>query len=326
VRAFYCDHFVLPLPEGHRFPMEKYARLRERIALDPRVTLAVPDAATPEALARVHDPDYVRRVDEGALTREEMRRIGFPWSPQLVERSKRSVGGTIAAASAALEDGAAANLAGGTHHAFSGRGEGFCVFNDVAVAVREVQSRGAAQRVAVLDLDVHQGNGTASIFARDESVFTLSVHGADNFPFRKEQSDLDLALPDGADDARYLEAVELGTRRAFDRAPDIAFYVAGADPYRGDRLGRLSVSLDGLRARDEIVLRACEEHGVPVVVVMSGGYAEDVRDTVAIHAATILASTRLSRRGRAHGDAGSDRSPAASRSPRYAPPATEIRT
>jgi len=292
VHAFYCDHFVLPLPAGHRFPMEKYALLRARIAAEPDIALSVPDGATPEALGRVHDPGYLERVRSGTLEREEVRRIGFPWSPELVERSRRSVGGTLAAARAALEDGAAANLAGGTHHAFRDRGEGFCVFNDVAVAVRDLQAEGRARRCAVIDLDVHQGNGTAAIFRDDDTVFTLSVHGANNYPFRKERSDLDLELPDGTGDERFLEAVELGVRRAIDHEPDIAFYVAGADAYEHDRLGRLSVTRTGLATRDEIVFEACARRGVPVAVVMSGGYAADVHDTVDIHTETVRAAAR----------------------------------
>ena len=268
--------------------MEKYALLREWIAKDPAINLAVPAAATEEALLRVHDSDYVGRVERGELTRDEVRRIGFPWSPQLVERSRRSVGGTIAAARAALEDGAAANLAGGTHHAFADRGEGFCVFNDVAVAARAIQADGAVRRCGVLDLDVHQGNGTAAIFAGDDSVFTASVHGEANYPFRKETSDLDLPLPDGPHDERFLESVQLATRRTLASGPDFIFYVAGADAFEGDRLGRLSVSKDGMRARDEIVYDACAAAGVPFAVVMSGGYAEDVHDTVQIHATTVL--------------------------------------
>ncbi len=292
VRAFYCDHFVLPLPEGHRFPMEKYALLRARIAEAPDVDLFVPDAATPEALGRVHHAGYVERVRSGTLDREEVRRIGFPWSPQLVERSCRSVGGTLAAAAAALREGAAANLAGGTHHAFADRGEGFCVFNDVAVAVRDLQAKGRVRRCAVVDLDVHQGNGTAAIFRDDDSVFTLSVHGAKNYPFHKEASDLDLELPDGTGDDRFLEAVHLGVRCALMNGADLAFYVAGADAYEHDRLGRLSVTREGLAARDEIVFDACARAGVPVAVVMSGGYAADVRDTVEIHATTVRTAAR----------------------------------
>jgi acetoin utilization deacetylase AcuC-like enzyme len=292
VRAYYCDHFVLPLPEGHRFPMEKYALLREWIAENPAINLAVPAAASTEALTRIHDPGYVRRVERGELTRDEVRRIGFPWTPQLVERSKRSVGGTIAAAFSALEDGAAANLAGGTHHAFADRGEGFCVFNDVAVAARALQAEGGVTRCGVIDLDVHQGNGTAAVFAGDDTVYTASVHGEANYPFRKEVSDLDLPLPDGTTDERFLDAVEIATRRTFATSPDFVFYIAGADAFEGDKLGRLSVSKEGMRARDEIVFDACLAEGTPFAVVMSGGYARNVHDTVDIHAATVLGAAR----------------------------------
>ena len=287
MHAFYCDRFVLPLPEGHRFPMQKYRLLRERVTQYRDVTLSVPGPATSEALARVHTASYLSAVEEGRLGRQTVRGIGFPWSPELVERSRRSVGGTMEAARAALRDGTAANLAGGTHHAFSHRGEGFCVFNDVAVAVRDLQADGAVRRVAVIDLDVHQGNGTAAIFADDDTTFTLSVHGARNYPFRKEDSDLDLELEDGAGDDAFLEAVGTGLARALEHGPDIAFFLAGADPWEGDRLGRLAISKAGLRARDELVFGSCLEAGVPVAVVMSGGYAQDVTDTVDIHATTV---------------------------------------
>ena len=287
MHAFYCDRFVLPLREGHRFPMEKYRLLRERVTQYRDVTLSVPGAATSEALARVHTASYLSAVEEGRLTRQTIRGIGFPWSPELVERSRRSVGGTMEAGRAALRDGTAANLAGGTHHAFGHRGEGFCVFNDVAVAIRDLQADGAVRRAAVIDLDVHQGNGTAAIFADDDTTFTLSVHGAHNYPFRKEESDLDLELEDGADDDAFLEVVGQGLDRALDHRPDIAFFLAGADPWAGDRLGRLGVSKAGLRARDELVFRTCLDAGVPVAVVMSGGYADDVTDTVDIHATTV---------------------------------------
>jgi acetoin utilization deacetylase AcuC-like enzyme len=296
VRVFYCDHFVLPLPEGHRFPMDKYRRLRERVSARGDDDLRVPDAATDTELVRVHDPAYVKRVAAGSLSYEEIRRIGFPWSPGLVERSRRSVGGTIGAARAALEDGVAANLAGGTHHAFADRGEGFCVFNDVAVAARALQAEGRARRVVVLDLDVHQGNGTASIFSADDSVFTLSVHGANNFPFRKVPGDLDVELPDGAGDDVFLEAVHGAVRTALDHGAEIAFYVAGADPFEGDRLGRLSVTKAGMAERDRTVFDLCEAAGTPVAVVMSGGYARDVNDTVDIHEATVRAASRRTRR------------------------------
>jgi len=287
VRAFFSDHFVLPLPQGHRFPMEKYRLLRERIAEYADITLAVPEAATSQALERVHTTDYVARVTQGELTREEIRRIGFPWSRALVERSRRSVGGTVAAGGAALEDGVSVNLAGGTHHAFVDHGEGFCVFNDVAVAIRTLQATVELNRCAVLDLDVHQGNGTATIFAEDDTVFTLSVHGANNFPFRKEQSDLDIELTDRASDADFLESVSIGVKQALSHGADLAFFIAGADPFEGDRLGRLSVSKDGMAERDSIVFEACERAGIPVAVVMSGGYAHDVTDTVDIHESTI---------------------------------------
>jgi acetoin utilization deacetylase AcuC-like enzyme len=287
VRAFFSDHFVLPLPQGHRFPMEKYRLLRERIAEYADITLAVPEAATSQALERVHTTDYVARVTQGELTREEIRRIGFPWSRALVERSRRSVGGTLAAGGAALEDGVSVNLAGGTHHAFVDHGEGFCVFNDVAVAIRTLQATVELNRCAVLDLDVHQGNGTATIFAEDDTVFTLSVHGANNFPFRKEQSDLDIELTDRASDADFLESVSIGVKQALSHGADLAFFIAGADPFEGDRLGRLSVSKDGMAERDSIVFEACERAGIPVAVVMSGGYAHDVTDTVDIHESTI---------------------------------------
>jgi acetoin utilization deacetylase AcuC-like enzyme len=276
--------------------MEKYGRLRERVLARGEDDLRVPDAATDAELERVHDAGYVRRVAAGALTAQEVRRIGFPWSPALVERSRRSVGGTTAAARAALEDGVAANLAGGTHHAFADRGEGFCVFNDVAVAARAMQAERRAARVVVLDLDVHQGNGTASIFRGDDSVFTLSVHGANNYPFRKAASDLDVELPDGTADEAFLEAVERGVRAALSPGGDLAFYVAGADPFEGDRLGRLAVTKRGLAARDALLFDLCAGAGTPVAVVMSGGYARDVTDTVDIHDATVRhASRRLAR-------------------------------
>lgn len=287
MKIFYSDVFVLPLPEGHRFPMRKYSRVRERIeAEDPALAkgLVLPPAASDEELLLVHHADYVERVVTGTLDPREVRRIGFPWSPRLVERSRRSVGGTIAGCRAALEDGVAVNLAGGTHHAYADRGEGFCVFNDAAVAIRVLQAEGRIERAVVLDLDVHQGNGTAAIFEGDPSVFTLSVHGAKNYPFEKERSDLDLPLPDGAGDDLFLETVESGVRHALGaNDADVAIYIAGADPFEGDKLGRMSVSKAGLAERDRIVFDRCAAAGVPVVVVMGGGYAEDVEDTVDIH-------------------------------------------
>jgi acetoin utilization deacetylase AcuC-like enzyme len=291
VVAFYSDHFVLPLPEGHKFPMAKYSRLRERILDD---GIVAPDdlheapLASLDDLRLVHDAVYVDAVVNGAVPPEIQRRIGFPWSPQMVERSRRSVGATIAAATAALDDGVAANLAGGTHHAFADRGEGFCVFNDVAVSARVLQRDHHANRIAIVDLDVHQGNGTAAIFSGDASVFTFSMHGDKNFPFRKETSDLDVPLADGTGDAEYLSLLGRHLDDVLNRhQPDFVFYLAGADPFEGDRLGRLKMTIDGLRRRDEIVMEACAKARLPVAISMSGGYANDIDAIVTIHSNTI---------------------------------------
>jgi acetoin utilization deacetylase AcuC-like enzyme len=293
VRAFYSDHFVLPLPDGHRFPMAKYSRLRARVVaeglVDPADLFEAP-AADWEALTLAHTPGYVAAVAAGTLPPDMIRRIGFPWSPAMVERSRRSAGATIAAARAAFDDGAAVNLAGGTHHAFADRGEGYCVFNDVAVAARVVQREGRCARIAVVDCDVHQGNGTAAIFRDDASVFTFSLHGARNYPFRKETSDLDVELEDGTGDAAYLAALGAHLPAVLAHRPELVFYLAGADPYEGDRLGRLKVTMAGLAARDALVFDACRTARVPVAVVMSGGYAPEVDDIVAIHAATVRAA------------------------------------
>jgi acetoin utilization deacetylase AcuC-like enzyme len=294
--VFYCDHFVLPLPEGHRFPMAKYSRLRRRLVLDAVVDPAdvhEAPAAGWDDLALVHTADYLRHIACGTLPAQAQRRIGFPWSPQMIERARRSVGATMQASKAALQWGVAANLAGGTHHAFSDHGEGFCVFNDVAVAARALLRDRAVRRVAVIDCDVHQGNGTAAIFSGEPAVFTFSMHGAHNFPFRKESSDLDVTFEDGAGDAEYLFELERHLPRVLDPdRPDIAFYLAGADPYEHDRLGRLALTIDGLRARDRLVFDACRTRAIPVVVVMAGGYADDVEAIVTIHANTIQEAVR----------------------------------
>jgi acetoin utilization deacetylase AcuC-like enzyme len=296
VRAYYSDHFVLPLPEGHKFPMAKYSRLRERILAEGilgRGDLYQAPLAGWDELRLVHTAGYVEQVATGTIPGDIQRRIGFPWSPGMVERSRRSVGATVAAARAALEDGIAANLAGGTHHAFADRGEGFCVFNDVAVGARVLQRDGHGHRILVVDCDVHQGNGTAAIFRGDPSVFTFSMHGAHNFPFRKELSDLDVNLADGTGDEEYLTLLDRHLNEALARqAPDFVFYLAGADPYEGDRLGRLKLTVDGLRRRDEIVLGRCRAMGLPVAVSMSGGYATDIDAIVTIHATTIATAAR----------------------------------
>ncbi len=291
MNAYYCDHFVLPLPDDHRFPMSKYALLRERIYPQQAslgIDLTVPNAATDEQLSLCHTDEYLHKVKTGTLSRQEIRRIGFPWSPGLVERSRRSVGGTIAAARYALETGYGVNLAGGTHHAFADHGEGFCVFNDVAVAARVMQREKHVQRVVILDCDVHQGNGTAGILHADKTIFTFSIHGAKNFPFRKFPSDLDMSLPDKTDDETYLNSLRNGLYMALKAGQaDLAIYLAGADPYSGDRLGRLEISKEGLAERDRMVYRACQRFGVPVATVMSGGYAPNIDDIVDIHAQTI---------------------------------------
>lgn len=308
MRAFYSDHFVLPLPDGHKFPMAKYSRLRERILAEGIVSADQLHEAPPAAIADlqlVHAAAYVEAVMTGTVPSEIQRRIGFPWSPQMVERSRRSVGATIAAAHAALDDGVAANLAGGTHHAFADRGEGFCVFNDVAVAARVLQrdpstrpgSFRAGQpvrRIAIVDLDVHQGNGTAAIFAGDPSVFTFSMHGDKNFPFRKETSDLDVPLADGTGDEEYLSLLQTHLHDVLNRhQPDFVFYLAGADPFEGDRLGRIKMTIDGLKRRDEIVMEACTRARLPVAISMSGGYANDIDAIVTIHANTIRVAGTL---------------------------------
>ncbi|MCF8211629.1 MAG: histone deacetylase [Rhodoferax sp.] len=298
MKVFYADHFVLALPAGHRFPMQKYAMLRERLAAQmPAIYLQEALPASIDALRMVHTPDYIDAVLNGTLGAAQQREIGFPWSPGMAERACRSVGGTILAARAALHGGMiAANLAGGTHHAHPERGSGFCVFNDVAVAARQMQrefasSHGTPSRralqIAVIDLDVHQGDGTAAIFAGDESVFTLSLHGAKNFPVRKQTSDCDIELPDGCQDAHYLEALALGLGELERRfTPDLVFYLAGADPHEGDRLGRLAVTDAGMEARDRRVFDWALQRLVPVVMVMAGGYGRDIETTLRVQVNT----------------------------------------
>ncbi|MBT9521988.1 MAG: histone deacetylase [Dechloromonas sp.] len=292
MRLFYTDVFVLPLPAGHRFPMEKYSRLREALLASGEFGPAdfhLPHAATDQELARAHDQKYIDAVSHGQLEKTAEKQIGFPWSEGMVERSRRSAGATICACRAALEDGVAANLAGGTHHAFRDHGEGFCVFNDAAIAARAMQAEGRVDRVLIVDCDVHQGNGTASILRGDESIFTFSIHGARNFPFDKEQSDLDIELPDGCSDAAYLRQLAHGLDTAFDLSrPDLVIYLAGADPYHDDRLGRLGLSFEGLAERDRMVFNKALVHRAPVAIAMAGGYARQINDTVSIHRQTIL--------------------------------------
>ena len=297
MRAYSSERFVLPLPDGHRFPMQRYRLLRECVEAQlPAIRILEPPAASDGEIALAHTPDYVRRVVEGRLDAMQQREIGFPWSPLMVERSRRSVGATIAAARAALAEGVAANLAGGTHHASADRGSGYCVFNDAAVAARLMQAEWRRTRrdelhVALIDLDVHQGNGSAAIFRNDPTVFTLSMHAERNFPFRKEASDLDVALPDGCGDAQYLDALDRALEtlwaRTADAPPGLIFYLAGADPHEGDRLGRLKLSAGGLAERDRRVLGAARERRVAVALSMAGGYGRDIADTISIQRATL---------------------------------------
>ena len=282
--------YTFPLPEGHRFPIAKYQQLREQVLVKGIVQsdgLHEPERATRDALLLAHTADYVDRFLSGALTPAELRRLGFPWSPALVERSLRAVGGTCEAAAAALERGIAMNLAGGTHHAFPDHGEGFCVFNDVAIAIRLLQRAGKIRRATIVDLDVHQGNGTNAVFAGDESVFTFSMHGARNYPFHKVPGSLDLELDDGTSDQEYLALLTdhlPGVLAA--SAPDLVIYLAGADPHEADTLGRLKLSFDGLARRDAFVIELCREVGLPIAITVAGGYGRRIDDTVRIHLET----------------------------------------
>jgi acetoin utilization deacetylase AcuC-like enzyme len=294
MQIFHTDQFPFPLPSGHRFPLEKYAMLRKRILTADfckSPCLATPRAVTAEEILRVHEPEYARRMQIGAATQKEMRRIGLPWSPELIERAKRSAGATVEACAAALSDGIAVSLSGGTHHAFPNRGEGYCVFNDSAIAARAMQAGGHVHRIVVIDCDVHQGNGTASIFLNDDTVFTFSIHGRHNFPFRKTPGDLDIALEDNTRDADYLQALKKGLEGIFKAfKANLAIYLAGADPYIGDRLGKLALTKQGLAERDRIVFDRCHRTGIPVAVTMAGGYARNISDTVDIHFQTVKAA------------------------------------
>jgi acetoin utilization deacetylase AcuC-like enzyme len=290
MQVFYTPRYYANIGDGHVFPIRKFELVRHKLlaegTLDPG-ELIEPSPATIEDVLLVHTEDYVSRLCSGNLTPKEIRRLGLPWSESLVRRSFYATGGTIAAAQTALAAGYSSNLAGGTHHSFADRGEGFCVLNDVAVAIRVLRSRGLVNRAAIVDCDVHQGNGTATIFAGDEDTFTFSIHGANNYPLFKAQSSLDVELPDGTSDDEYLESLSTHVPAVFAGDPDIVFYLAGADPYAGDKLGRLALSIDGLRKRDLYVLRECYECEVPVVTVMSGGYGKDINDTIEIHCNTI---------------------------------------
>ena len=290
MRVSYHPDYYVELPPTHPFPMSKYPRVFERLRADGVVTereVMQPEEAPLERLARVHAAEYLAKLESGTLSDQEVRRLGVPWSPRLWRRSRLAAAGTLLAARAALEDGLAGNVAGGTHHAFADRGEGFCVLNDVAVAIRALQDAGEARRALVVDLDVHQGNGTAAIFEGDPDVFTLSLHGERNYPSRKMRSTLDVGLPDGTGDEAYLAALERALAAALSSfEPDVVFYLAGVDPAAGDRYGRLALTDDGLRRRDRHVVRELRGRGLPVVLLLAGGYASSAERTAELHANT----------------------------------------
>lgn len=297
MKTFYSDHFTIPLPANHRFPIEKYSRLRKQIikyGIVARQELYVPEAASDEQIILAHQASYFKRVVSGSLSEKEIRRIGFPWSPELVERSRRSVGGTIAACRSAIDQGVAVNLAGGTHHAHAGFGSGYCLLNDCAIAARTMQAESSVKNVAIIDCDVHQGDGSAAIFSGDASVYTFSIHGARNFPFHKQKSDLDLPLEDGTGDREYLQTLQsalIHISAGFHA--NLAIYLAGADPFKGDRLGRLSLSKAGLIQRDQMVLEHCKSLGIPVAIVLAGGYGRSIDDTIEIHANTVELAAQI---------------------------------
>lgn len=289
MKAFYSDHFVLPLPAGHRFPMSKYRLLRDAVSAEGNIELNEAPAATDTQILLAHAPRYLQAVIRGELTPKEQREIGFPWSLEMVERSRRSVGATLAACEAAGVDGISVNLAGGTHHAFRERGSGFCVFNDAAIAAKVLQkSSNPKARVAIIDLDVHQGDGTASIFQGDPTVFTLSLHGERNYPFNKQLSSLDVPLPDACEDDAYLEALDAALEQVKARfEPQFVLYLAGADPHESDRLGRLKVTKAGMATRDLMVMQYAQSQHCPMAIMMAGGYSTDVNQIVEIHLQTV---------------------------------------
>jgi acetoin utilization deacetylase AcuC-like enzyme len=290
VQVFYTPRYYADIGQGHIFPIRKFELVREKLLAEGTLhpeEIVEPEPAPLEDVLLVHTEDYVSRLRSGDLTTKEIRRLGLPWSESLVRRSFYAVGGTLAATQASLAHGYSSNLAGGTHHSFPDRGEGFCVLNDVAIAIRAMRARKLIRRAAIVDCDVHQGNGTATIFNGDPNTFTFSMHGANNYPLFKAQSTLDVELPDGTSDTAYIETLAAHLPQVFRSDPEIVFYLAGADPYRGDKLGRLALSIDGLRERDAYVLRKCYEREIPIVTVMSGGYGKDINDTIEIHCNTI---------------------------------------
>ncbi len=295
-RIFYSPYYYADIGENHVFPIKKFELVRDKLLAEGTLQSSEvfePQPAEIEDVLLVHNEDYVSRLRNGELTAKEVRKLGLPWSESLVRRTFLAVSGTINAARHALINGIASNLAGGTHHAFSDRGEGFCVLNDVAVAIEVLRKENLAKRFLIIDCDVHQGNGTAFIYKTDEPVFTFSMHGAKNYPLFKEISNLDIELPDKTADKEYLETLSEALPRIFLHDPDIVFYLGGADPFEKDKLGRLSLTFEGLIKRDEMVLRFAKERDVPIVTLMSGGYGKDINDTVEIHSNTIRAVKKV---------------------------------
>ena len=292
-RLFYTDHYTLPLPEGHRFPIQKYRLVREALERDGFFEFAPAPLAKPEVIALAHEPSYVEGFLRGELAPQTMRRIGFPWSPELVKRTLGSVGGTLSASMDALDTGWGGTLAGGTHHAFRGEGSGFCVFNDIAVAILWLRSKGMAQRSAVIDLDVHQGDGTAQIFETDDNVLTTSVHCRANFPFLKRRSKIDVELDDATADEEYLGVVDALLPRVAEFKPEIVFYQSGVDALATDALGRLSLSHAGLKERDRRVCEFAKAQRIPLVITMGGGYSKPIEHTALAHANTFRVAAQV---------------------------------
>jgi acetoin utilization deacetylase AcuC-like enzyme len=292
MKVFYSDHYTIPLPEGHRFPMEKYRLIRLALLKDGVVRdneLVAPSMPSPEALMRAHTPDYVDAVLNGTLSEFQIRKIGFPYSKALVERSLATVGGALASAEEALRNGVSGNLAGGTHHAFADSGEGYCVFNDLAVVTNYLRAVHKVRRVAIVDLDVHQGNGNSAILGGSDDVFIFSMHGAKNYPFRKVPSTIDIDLPDGTSDLDFHLILKHYLPKVFAFKPDIVLYQAGVDPLKDDALGRLALTHDGLQERDRLVLKMCRAHGIPISLALGGGYAKPIDLTVEAHVGTYKA-------------------------------------
>jgi acetoin utilization deacetylase AcuC-like enzyme len=292
-RLFYCDHFAIPLPAGHKFPMAKYRMLRDLLASDGCFRFEAAPFADPQIIELAHDAGYVHDFLNGALTEAAIRRIGFPWSQALVQRTLASVGGTLSATCDAFDSGWGGNLAGGTHHAFRAEGSGFCVFNDIAVAIQWLRAKGRIQRAAVIDLDVHQGDGTAQIFESDADILTLSLHAKSNFPFRKQHSKIDVEFEDGTRDPEYLNALDSVLPRVFAFQPQIVFYQSGVDPLASDTLGRLALTHAGLRERDRRVMAAAQSHGVPIVITLGGGYSRPIELTAEAHANTFRTASEI---------------------------------